>query len=303
MIKVPTVFVLGAGASQPFGFPAAVTLVDRIIENLNDDKKCAEIFNAIPGATANDVYRFKDQLFKSSKFSVDAFLEHRPEFIEIGKYAIAQVLIRSEIDNSLFSNGNWYRYLYNKLNTSFEDFGKNEVSVITFNYDRSFEHFLFTALKNSYGESDDNCTEVLNKIKIIHVHGQLGCLPWQSKTKSRKYSYNGRYTDSELDIAASEIRIIHEDIDIDNDPPFRNAQDLLSKATRVYFLGFGYDKTNISRLRLPKGKSMCGTAYMLEQAETNTIRTNFNSLGINLKMREKDVDSLMFLRKYVDFDN
>ena len=39
------------------------------------------------------------------------------------------------------------------MNTPFEDFEKNLVSVITFNYDRSLEQFLFISLKSRYGKS------------------------------------------------------------------------------------------------------------------------------------------------------
>ena len=33
--------------------------------------------------------------------------------------------------------GDWYEYLSGKLNSSFEEFGENKLSIITFNYDRS----------------------------------------------------------------------------------------------------------------------------------------------------------------------
>jgi hypothetical protein len=35
--------------------------------------------------------------------------------------------------------------MYDKMNTSFGEFGTNTLSITTFNYDRSVEHFLFTA--------------------------------------------------------------------------------------------------------------------------------------------------------------
>jgi len=47
-----------------------------------------------------------------------------------------------EDEEKLFQNdplrgGGWYEYLFGKLKATFEEFGQNKLSVITFNYDRS----------------------------------------------------------------------------------------------------------------------------------------------------------------------
>ena len=47
----------------------------------------------------------------------------------------------------------WYVYLFNQLGARKDDFNKNRISIITYNYDRSLEYFLFVALKFSYGIS------------------------------------------------------------------------------------------------------------------------------------------------------
>jgi hypothetical protein len=44
----------------------------------------------------------------------------------------------------------WYEKLF-QLMADGGDFGNNQLSVVTFNYDRSFEAFIFTALQNLYG--------------------------------------------------------------------------------------------------------------------------------------------------------
>jgi len=66
----------------------------------------------------------------------------------------------------MFERGDWYQYFCDKLNTSFEEFDQNKISIITFNYDRSLEHSLFTALKNSYGKNDRDCALKL-KISLL----------------------------------------------------------------------------------------------------------------------------------------
>jgi hypothetical protein len=70
---------------------------------------------------------------KSGQPSVDAFLERRPEFLGVGKLAIAYCLIPFEDEAKLYcqpdsSRGaNWYEYLSVKLNSSFEEFGENNM--------------------------------------------------------------------------------------------------------------------------------------------------------------------------------
>ena len=63
------------------------------------------------------------------------------EFLAIGKAATAAVLVEYENPWRLFQydDQNWLRYLYNNLNTSFDDFGSNKLSIVTFNYDRVVE--------------------------------------------------------------------------------------------------------------------------------------------------------------------
>ena len=167
MITEKTVLITGAGASVPYDYPAGESLVKLICEGLgayhgsltNSTKRLIDL-----GFGAEIVLGFVDALRKSGRLSVDAFLEHRTEFIEIGKCAIAQQLIRQEYPEKLFSvdsSENWYQYLFNKMSTSFEDLSANELSIVTFNYDRSLEHYLHTAIMNAYGVDDAKAAEKL----------------------------------------------------------------------------------------------------------------------------------------------
>jgi len=90
MIRTPTVFVLGAGASQPFAFPTGRELVDHTVQALQSNENRA--FFTQLGFAEEDVIRFRDQLWGSGRNSVDAFLEHREEFVDVGKAVIAWAL-------------------------------------------------------------------------------------------------------------------------------------------------------------------------------------------------------------------
>ena len=182
MIEEPTVFVLGAGASAPFGFPIGSRLLSLIVGELGQPQTISDL-HGYCGFGGQEIARFKAALENSGQLSVDAFLEHRDEFLEIGKVSIAIALIRFEQRQTLFgeAKGTWLKYLFGKMNSSFEKFGENRVSFLTFNYDRTVEEFLFTALFNSYGRSQDECLAQLKHIPIIHLHGAIGNLPWQGR--------------------------------------------------------------------------------------------------------------------------
>ena len=174
MLKTKAVLVLGAGALVPFNFPTGIQLSEKIM-GAGKHTLVERLHFA-----AEDVDTFKNTFYRSGKNSVDGFLEHRPEFMRIGKACTAMCLIPSEEEQQYFRFGDsWLRVLYNNLNTSFEGFADNKLAFVTFNYDRTIEHFLFTALQNSHDKPDEDFTKILDAIPIIHLHGSLGSLPWQ----------------------------------------------------------------------------------------------------------------------------
>lgn len=298
MIETPTVLILGAGASIPFGYPSGEGLKDEICSELKNPSHPFGVELQSHGFSEEQILEFRNNFFYSGKLSIDAFLEHRPGFMDIGKLVIAKSLIPYENLDNLFENGRgrWYSYFYNKLNTSFEDFDKNKFSIVTFNYDRSFEQFLFTALKNTHGiEDDKDCASKLEKIPIIHVHGKLAKLDWQDPD-GRPYN-SDLSSGNDLKQSAEGIKIIHEKID--GTKTFKEAYKLISKARDVHFLGFGYHKTNIERLNLPNYDDLKyhGTCYGLERAEIKTVRKFFPS-QINLDK----TGILMYLRRNFKFD-
>lgn len=106
MIKRPTVFVLGAGASYPYGFPTGEGLVTEIIGLASKNRTLdAFLYN---GCVDQDVKRFAVDLADSDALSVDAFLEHRPDFLKIGKLAVCLSLIPRERDSVLSRNYRQY---------------------------------------------------------------------------------------------------------------------------------------------------------------------------------------------------
>jgi hypothetical protein len=184
MITTPTVLVLGAGASQPYGFPSAGELADLICKTFtSENSDGCRFFDSQANLTAGDFLRFREALLKSDSASVDAFLEYRQEFMSIGKLAIAYCLMPFEKEEKLFQcdgarGEHWYKHLSGKLSASFDKFGDNKLSIITFNYDRSLEHYLLTTLANMHGKNWKDCADTIAKIPIVHVYGQLSATPY-----------------------------------------------------------------------------------------------------------------------------
>src|SRR5260370_8060338 len=136
MIDVPTVLVLGAGASAPYGFPSAPELKTNICDAFQSDSTACRYLSENVGIDANEFFSFREALRKSGQISVDAFLEHRTEWIPIGKLAIAYCLMPYEEEENLFPcdlrrGGDCYQYLFGKLTAPFKTFTKNPLSTST----------------------------------------------------------------------------------------------------------------------------------------------------------------------------
>jgi hypothetical protein len=303
MLTKRTVLVLGAGASVPYLFPTGGQLSERVTNYLAPSASPRQQLRELCGFSDEEIGEFRDTFFHSGKDSVDAFLEHRSEFMTIGKAAIALILIQFEEEDRLFQydRGNWLRYLYNQLSTTFNTFESNRLSIITFNYDRTIEHFLFTSLKNSHGKSDEECAEVLKSIPIIHLHGCLGYLPWQPQAKAKvnaSRGYEQALSPAALQTCIENIKIVHEDISDGRDKDFEDAKGLLKNADQLFFLGFGYNATNLQRLDIANLKVTAhGTAVGLSEREKARI-----DRACNGKVSLQAGDCLHFMRELVDWD-
>jgi hypothetical protein len=191
--------------------------------------------------------------------------------------AIAYCLIPYENEKNIFDppkpDADWYLHLSKTLNSSFDEFENNKLSVITFNYDRSLEHCLFTSLRNWHGKSVDECIEKLAKLPIIHVYGQLGTIPYPQHG-CRQYRPLGEDESKEygavLD-AAHGITLLNE-----KESDVQEVHNLLGAAERVCFLGFSYHPLNLARLALHnsagRSREVFGTARNFEVSEINQTK-------------------------------
>jgi hypothetical protein len=254
---------------------------------------------------------FAEHLFCED--SIDAFLEHQEgEFLEIGKAAIAAALLAFEREANLdvrfmkerlknfFSeerrNGNnennWYQLLWGALNAPYKIFKENKLRIITFNYDRSLEQYLFTRLKRRFPGKTDYADKMC---PIVHIHGQLGYLPWQKqpdpKLEPVPYNamakfYEGAKEEESMgrdisklettknqwfDSASKRITVIHEEKHETKE--LKQAREWISDCKRLIFLGFGYHPNNVERLQIKSigKKHFMGTIYGLSNAQKDYV--------------------------------
>ena len=284
MINKNTVLVLGAGASMPYGFPSGQGLVDIICDSDNVFKKLVAEGAGVP---PNEVSEFIKVLSEADPESIDVFLGNNSVFEKVGKASIAATLLPRERETELVTKwrelrlkgeksklgGHWYKYLSNLLlsNTSFEEFDPSKLSVVTFNYDRSLEHYLFSRLRASFHDkSPEEYAEKVNAIRIIHVYGQLGFLQWQ-KSVGQKIAFGmGSKVDEPKRIMAIQtalqcIRTMGENI-AEEDVDLILARQLLAEAQNIYVLGFGYHPVSLKILgmeSLSSNKNIRGTSLGL----------------------------------------
>jgi hypothetical protein len=302
MITTPTVFVLGAGASVDFQFPTGWGLLRKVVEEFRVDTQSRLILKNCMPISDEAMNSFVKALDQSGENSVDTFLEKREQFIDLGKAMMAVILIRLEHEINLFSGSaqtNWMRYLLSKMQgKTLDDFAKNEVAFITFNYDRSLEHFLCTTLSHSFGKTEEECGAIIvDRIPIVHLHGQLGFLPWQKSKTSRPY---GDAIDSRvLDMCVREVKIVHEGIE-NRKAQFDQAKNFLHKADRIYFLGVGFNNVNLDRLNvmgLQENKAW-STAFGLTDQE---YRVASQKYGLRLALKQH-FDCNQLVNNFVRWD-
>jgi len=287
MIKQQTVFVLGAGASRPYGYPTAEGLRTGICncfvgDIINYFQKRAK-FKGDVEALEHEATEFTYKFHHSSTKSIDLFLARHTSLMEMGKMAIVFRILAAEKESRFREKmknceHDWYSLLFDKMteglfkSDDYQHFSENRVSFVTFNYDRSLEHILYESLLYSYQSIDRVRTkEQIDSLDIIHVFGQVAGLPWQDLDSKVKYREHIDAVDvREL---AKSLRIIYEQAD---NPELERAKDLIRKAEKIYFLGFGYRKENIRLLGFPgvygPGRMVYGSALGLTNNEVENAR-------------------------------
>jgi len=303
MIKTPTVLVLGAGASVPYGLASGAQLREMLCEL--PDSGYAATFQENDLYTQHDLEIFSREFLRSGVNSIDRFLAQQPKHQPLGKLAIAAILCSLEQPDLIDRCGraeHWYAALWNAMIYEVETaqgLVGNQVRFVTFNYDRSLEYFLHSAISNTFGP--DNGALAGLSTAILHVYGQLGGFCAAPREGGRTYTPD--LSRPLLQTAAEGIRIIPE-ARID-EREFLTARAWFEWAERVFFLGFSFDPLNVLRLGLAdvaarKGRgvpAVFASVYDMTPAEVSAAASGVCG-GVNFNAGRREWKCLDALREF-----
>jgi len=286
MIKEKTVFVLGAGASKPFGFPTGAELKTNICKNFIDKLKICDLEKLRDIGLFPDEILRRAQLFINSfagtpDLSIDSYININESFSYLAKKAIIFEILNCEkklqdkfSTDTINIDYDWFGYLFREMleeTYSLETFFTNKVSFITFNYDSSLEYLFLKSLKNQFIDSE--IKEILKfneKIKIIHVYGRVSN-PFMENRQNIKDGYRfGEnayfygFDDQDVNnILTISERSGEQNVDIRNE---------LNSAKRIFILGFGFNKENVDMLKFDANKEQWLFATGIGLTEKETIK-------------------------------
>ena len=278
MFRSKTVFVVGAGASNEVNLPTGNDLKGRIAQALDikfdhwtqmtGDRRIAHFFREYVKLDADRHGNINPLLKKCwqirdvmpvAAISIDNYIDaHRGDKdLELcGKLGIVKCILDAESSSKLkFKESSerydlpelqdtWYMSFLRMLTegVSRDDVGSifDNLSIITFNYDRCIEHFLPQALADLYNLSLSDMQLLVGKLRIYHPYGQVGPLPWQDRQNGIAYGYNEW---ADLLVIAEKIKTFTEGMHSGRDlSPIRQ---FVAQAETIVFLGFAFHAQNL----------------------------------------------------------
>lgn len=294
------VIVLGAGASKAVSqeFGIGTQLIDSIINQSKDpsgdtrpnyDNYIGRVFEELianlkavetqdpfkPDLTFENRYNFSNQLdaYKRNagwKASIDSFLNlpeisNNPSFQFIARFLILLNIMGYEgacLGEAAFQRKSWLNELVSFISEQSILSNDTEIKldIITFNYDRLVEEFLFRSFGNKVIPFTDS--------NIHHVYDKIGELPWQIKDKksainpiNERIIYLGHpnFDNNRIFSNREKIRLITDQRQ--NEDVQKKCADLILNANTIVIMGFAFDPTNVSRIGLDKIDSSIQKAY------------------------------------------
>jgi hypothetical protein len=170
----------------------------------------------------------------------------------LGKAAIAACLIRFEDTPAIAIRDELklYEYIWHRASATPGTYAGNALSVLTFNYDRSFDEFLRRSLSASHPEfrTRDKAFEVaVSHFPILHLYGSLGSL---NEGQDSYLKYGGADHPAlppTILEAANRIKLYHQ-AKLD-DAFLALIRERIEQAETICFLGFGFYPINIKILQ------------------------------------------------------
>jgi len=338
------VLIVGAGASKEANLPTGAELKKRIAAALDiryqhgfrkvsgDDY----IDNALRILTTNQgrpqdlndylraCWLIRDAMPQAQ--SIDNFIDSHKKDVRIaqcGKLSIAKCILEAEfsslmtVDRSNINNTidfsrlseTWFNRFFQLVveNCGHEELPERltKLAVITFNYDRCIEHFLYASFQNYYGISPEQAAGLMSHLEVYHPYGVVGFLPWMKQTPSIDFGQTP-HPQQLLDLSQN-IRTFTEGTD-ETSSSIIAIRNVIQTATRVAFLGFAFHQLNLELLyeniSMPHAARACpvyATAFGLSESDSQIIRNQLHTAGgheLNQILLRNDLKSEGLFREY-----
>jgi hypothetical protein len=218
------------------------------------------------GIDTSTYLRVVTRLLSSGCTSIDQFVDYLddPEDIFVAKALVAYHLAifesRSALSESKWTSGHWYELLANRLiGGELDSFPLHDIAVITFNYERSLEQYLFDCLTSRFGgrHNESELRTAFLRLPIIHIYGRMGHLPGFGKPEEPERAYE-RISNRDRLLAA--VKGMHMLREIRDDPTLGDREAarkcLLAATGNVIYLGFAYASENLVALDLAKTRGL-----------------------------------------------
>jgi hypothetical protein len=333
MIKQPTLFVVGAGASIDLGFPLGPELVRSISEKLkfqidirNNVDGDQRLWRAIKKRCEENQGNLQDYFNAAEEMSVGLLLapsidqyvhnhNSRPIFAEIAKLAISLFILDAEASKNQWENGKKLKncaihedyWIASFCKLHFPDFDSTNldnlfenVEFISFNYDRAIAHNLRINVARHFRLEDAEALEVCSGVKIVHPYGSLGLL--HSDNMGNNLKYGSAIETQNLISAASNIRTFTEGIRDENTS--NTISKMIDKAKIIVFLGFGFIGQNLSVLgtagQRSGTKKTYGTGFKMSGPQLQHLNSTIPQLfdSVNPEPIRSDLEANRFLHQY-----
>jgi hypothetical protein len=307
MFKPGTIFIIGAGANEEVGMPLGSALCSAMARSfffefnfssepqkgadhnlLNHIRRLAKATDRKVNEYLNASRLFHDGILLAG--SIDEYLSRhadKPLHSGLGKLAILHLLLSAERQSRLFHNehananvivraakdswlANFAHQLFigrpaGDLDRMFDD-----ITVISFNYDRCLQRYLIAAIQQAYHVSLERAQEVVARLEIIYPYGTLGSL---LPASSDYLPFGADVAYSNITDRINNIRTFNEHFD-DSEQKMK-IHSLIAQANALVFLGFGFHNQNVDLLRPPKGGqsvvSIVATGFGLSQPNVQNI--------------------------------
>lgn len=309
MFKKKIVFVVGAGGSFEVGLPVGNTLKGILRDKLDiknsgswDASGDGQIVRAIAQMAKDHgnygkmmgEYSAASQAIRNAMpqaISIDNFLHTHaedPNIVLMGKLGIGSSILQSENTSKIYSRekgryqldfastpDSWHnsfcRMLTEGVKRDSLDAIFDNVTFITFNYDRCIEHYvlmwLITYMRLTWEEGYELC----RKITVFHPYGQVGKLPWQVPN-GEGLDFGTVPDEWNIPFVAKQIRTFTERVE--DDEILSQMRAAISQCEQLVYLGFSFGQMNMDLLKLEKAgplKTVYATTFGMSDANKVAI--------------------------------